>query len=909
MKKITYLLLLLFACMSYGQTCQKIFEVEGDDDTPMVLTVNASDLDCAVGTINSITITDAILDDYWAYYFGETYCNEYYSFELNIDGVISSVCAEDLIGLEITDFTTLTITSADIDDDADTVYMGVLIEINFTATEVPECTTITGPVTDSENAFNGVLSWGAVSGAVGYRISVGTTTGGTDILDSYEAGNVITYNLPGLLTGGVEYFVNVTPHNAIGDATECAEYSFTSPIPPTGSTCQDPLVVESLPFNATGNTSAYFDTIYEGTPGANNCGTTSGYLGGNDVVYAYTAISDGTITIKMTPTATWSGIFVYDSCENIGVNCVAGAANSGTAVREISEFQVTNGETYYIVISTYADPQTTAYTLDITEDTCTSGAATYTVISDCSTGPQFLVEVNVTDLGSADTMTITDNQASLPQVVDAVGTFTFGPYPNATSVIITVANTQDESCSLTSSALTQAVCPPNCDQAVVIAGCGEQVVATFIAGSGAWNGTNACGYTTPGVEVMYSFTPIETGAYELTVVSATGGYVDYLYKEASGACDTTGWTCIDDLNGANTVNIGTLTAGVEYLFLVDSEGTTARTQTFKIDCLPTCTNPTVAYSIVSNCENGEEFSINIDITDLGTATSLTISDDQDSAVQNSTDLGVLTFGPYPNATEVVITVANDQDETCFLTSSTLTQLACPPANDECVNAVELTVGAVFADNEIVGTNLGATRNPNDHDPTTVTTTCDTYNFNTNGKDVWFKAIVPASGTLTIETAFNDDENFEDTSLYVYTGSCEDLVYVKCSGDISLLDNFFSRTVLTGLIPGEEVTARVFGYNGSAGSFKISAYDASLSNAKFDDNSFKVYPNPVKDILNLSYNQSITNIEIFNMLGQQVLVKAVNATQDQVDMSNLVTGTYLVKVATENQVKTIKVIKE
>jgi len=35
----------------------------------------------------------------------------------------------------------------------------------------------------------------------------------------------------------------------------------------------------------------------------------------------------------MTPTATFSGIFVYNSCSNIGVSCLAGVANAGSTPR------------------------------------------------------------------------------------------------------------------------------------------------------------------------------------------------------------------------------------------------------------------------------------------------------------------------------------------------------------------------------------------------------------------------------------------------------------------------------------------------------------------------------------------------------------------------------------------------
>jgi len=911
MKKITYLLLLFFTYLSYGQTCEEVFEVEGDDDTPMVLTVNASDLDCAVGTINSITITDAILDDYWAYIFGDTYCNEYYSFELNIDGVISSVCAEDLIGMVITDFTTLTITSADIDDDADTVYMGVLIEVAYTATDAPDCTTVTGPLTESENALNGILTWESVVGAVGYKVSVGTATGQADVLDSYDAGNVTTYNLPGVLTGDVEYFVTVTPYNSVGDATGCVEYSFVAPVPPVGSTCANPIEV-TLPFSETGDTLDHFDTIYEGSPGATGCGTTSNYLNGNDIVYSYTADFTGSIKILLTPETdnTWGGLFVYGSCSDIGVSCLGGVSGSNADPKMIEEFEVVNGETYYIVISTWATPQTIAYTLDITKNTCSNGAATYAVVSDCANGQQFLVNVDVTDLGTATSMTISDNQGSAPQAVAAAGIFTFGPYPNATPVIFTVSNDQDESCFLTSPTLNQTVCPPSNDTCATAIDLADQTSPLMSTTVGATN-TNllVCNNSGESVanthsDVYYSILVPNGATLEIGVTLSNYDTANVVFY---GDCDNrTNIACYDDPNYTK-VEWSNNTGSDQTVYWVQ-DGWSGN-GTFTLEWLVyACTPAEATYTVVSDCANGEQFLVEVEITALGSATSISVSDDQDSASQVVTQLGTVTFGPYPNDTPVIFTVANDQDEDCVLTSPVLNQIACPPANDECASAITLTAGGVFDDFVIETTNVGATVNPDDHDPTTVASTCDTYNFFVNGKDVWYTVLAPASGTLTIETASNEDEALTDTALYAYTGACSDLTYIKCSSDIGGGNNF-SKVVLTDLTPGEVITARVWGYSGASGAFKISAYDASLANVKFDNEMFKAYPNPVKDLLNLSYTQNISNVEIFNMLGQQVFAKTVNATQGQVDMSNLAAGTYLVKVATDNQVKTIKVIKQ
>jgi hypothetical protein len=230
----------------------------------------------------------------------------------------------------------------------------------------------------------------------------------------------------------------------------------------------------------------------------------------------------------------------------------------------------------------------------------------------------------------------------------------------------------------------------------------------------------------------------------------------------------------------------------------------------------------------------------------------------------------------------------------------------PPANDECTAAIALTPGGVFTDNDVDGTNLAATLSANTPIPT-----CGAFNFATSAKDVWYSVVVPASGTLTIETSTNSSAAPGiDTVIAVYSGDCSTLVEVGCDDDgATEFAVGLSRLALTGQTPGATLLIRLFGYNGVQGLYSISAFDASLGNNSFDNANFSYYPNPVKNTLNLSYNQEISNVEIFNLLGQRVSASTINANQGQVDMSNLSNGVYLVKVTSNNQEKTIRVIKE
>ncbi|UOE40404.1 T9SS type A sorting domain-containing protein [Chryseobacterium suipulveris] len=93
-------------------------------------------------------------------------------------------------------------------------------------TAPPACATITAPTNGATNVpANNPITWNAVTGAQGYKVYIGTTSGGTDVAN----GTVVsTTSYTGAFTSGVTYYVKVVPYNAAGDATGCTEISFTA---------------------------------------------------------------------------------------------------------------------------------------------------------------------------------------------------------------------------------------------------------------------------------------------------------------------------------------------------------------------------------------------------------------------------------------------------------------------------------------------------------------------------------------------------------------------------------------------------------------------------------------------------------------------------------------------------------
>jgi hypothetical protein len=74
--------------------------------------------------------------------------------------------------------------------------------------------------------------------------------------------------------------------------------------------------------------------------------------------------------------------------------------------------------------------------------------------------------------------------------------------------------------------------------------------------------------------------------------------------------------------------------------------------------------------------------------------------------------------------------------------------------------------------------------------------------------------------------------------------------------------------------------------------------------------FKIYPNPAKDVLNIETKTTIavTSINIYNALGQVVLV-IPNAQQTKsVDVSSLKTGSYFMKIVSDKGSSSVKFVK-
>lgn len=83
----------------------------------------------------------------------------------------------------------------------------------------------------------------------------------------------------------------------------------------------------------------------------------------------------------------------------------------------------------------------------------------------------------------------------------------------------------------------------------------------------------------------------------------------------------------------------------------------------------------------------------------------------------------------------------------------------------------------------------------------------------------------------------------------------------------------------------------------------------LSNLVFESNKVKCFPNPVDNVLNILNNSSVSEVVIYNLMGQIVYKSIPNSSNLQVDMSNFNASTYFVQITSEGKRETFKVVKK
>jgi gliding motility-associated-like protein len=291
---------------------------------------------------------------------------------------------------------------------------------------------------------------------------------------------------------------------------------------------------------------------------------------------------------------------------------------------------------------------------------------------------------------------------------------------------------------------------------------------------------------------------IEGAPFDFLLITDGNGTVLYNDEGNDGVLDGLTFQSITDTitiqissDGSVSCESGSFTDGID----------------FTVACA-TCVNPIATYQVIDDCDNGDQFLIDVNITDLGDATSLTISNNIDGTTVPVTVIGTYQIGPFPFLVDVVVSVSNDQDVNCVINSSPIQLLACPPENDNPCGAMVAAVNddqscdIVTAGTLIEATDSGVPNgscggNPDD--------------------DVWFQ--FTALNEVQLISIVNIAGGGFNTDHALYEGDCDNLVEIECTDG--------TASVTPQLVVGNTYYVRVFsgGNNAETTTFDLCIKEA------------------------------------------------------------------------------------
>ncbi len=735
--------------------------------------------------------------------------------------------------------------------------------VSFSAeaiTVAPDCVAVTTPSDDAEGVnVEGVFTWAAGATATGYYINLGTTPGGTEILDMEDLGNVTSYDIPGSLEGDTEYYLSIIPYNGNGNASDCTEVSFTTSTPPANNECDG---AQQLTVNA----ALSCDVVTSGTTvNASQSMIASPCFGNpnDDVWFQFTATSTAHVVTLSNITAV-----------------------SGTSTDMY--FQVLSGTCGDLVSMLCSDPNSNQ-------------------VNGLTAGENYFVRVYSYGTTSRQTFNICITTPPPPPPPPA--------NDNCSGAVSLTVN-DDFDCAVVTSGTT--------------VGALQSMAAT------------PC-YGNPDDDVWFSFeaTSVAHRIVLSNIVAVEGSGTDMYMQVLSGTCgDLTSVQCSDP----QTMNVTGLTIGNTYFVRVYSYSLTAR-HTFDI-CIGTPPSPPAnddfanatpvscgtlytgdtTYATLDQNDAPDGFGADMDAPNVWFSFTGTDGNGQTVTLNlcnSSYDTSVLVYTGTPG--DLTLIAANDDDATCgtglttrsrvsfnsdgvttyyiavegYNSSSTgafTMDVTCedsvPPAveNQACSSSEQVFVDGVA----VTSDNTNGTVNPNQP-------SCDSFG---SVQDVWFLFTAPASGEVDVEVSIG---TMTSGNFNVYSGVCDTLVPVAgaCNSNFTAT----ATEALSGLVAGDTYYVQVWSSAAEEGTFTLTLSDPTLNVGDFNSAAFKYFPNPVTDVLQITHTSTITQISVYNMLGQQVISRSANASETTVDMSALPAGTYVVKATAENVAKTFRVVKE
>lgn len=171
-----------------------------------------------------------------------------------------------------------------------------------------------------------------------------------------------------------------------------------------------------------------------------------------------------------------------------------------------------------------------------------------------------------------------------------------------------------------------------------------------------------------------------------------------------------------------------------------------------------------------------------------------------------------------------------------------------------------------------------------------------FEVSTNGGSSW----IPQCGKFTNAGSSN---NAQPTGEPLYDGTQNDWVLEEID-----LSDYLGSNILVRFRLSSDGGVRGDGFYFD--DLKINVVeDTVLTTNDISENSVILYPNPVRDILQVTTNLESYDLDIYNLQGRLIYSAKDNSGSQEIDYSAYAAGMYLLKLTSETASKTFKILKQ
>ncbi len=298
------------------------------------------------------------------------------------------------------------------------------------------------------------------------------------------------------------------------------------------------------------------------------------------------------------------------------------------------------------------------YTVECSSCTQPVGEAGPTV-PDCDAGT-FTVPVVVIDMGGADTLWLQNSVGVDPFPITAAGTYTAGPFPVGAAVSLMLDNTASSVCDRQLGVFEAEGCP------IAIQCTGPLHTDSYCytnSDAKTWLYQSMGGQP---LAIQFSAGTIESVSFDhLVIHDGVDASAPVLWQHTLTTNESlvgvmavsTGPALFMEMTSDNSISCASGNFGA------------AGTWQWTVGCLD-CTNPAATWEVNADCSH-HTYTVALNVTDLGTADDLRVSNSLDPDTLNGIGLGITTLGPFAIGSSVSFSLINSTNELCRINSPSI----------------------------------------------------------------------------------------------------------------------------------------------------------------------------------------------------------------------------------------------